>query len=109
MAVHYVAGVQWNDLTIILPLAVASFAASSAASRLINFSLRNTKPLGSNALVVGASSYEDLCERIGKRALVRPMGYLFTGSDGELLFRNEKGEVGPSTVDDVLDDHVIEG
>jgi lipopolysaccharide/colanic/teichoic acid biosynthesis glycosyltransferase len=36
------------------------------------------------------------------------VGYLFTGSDGELLFRNEKGEVGPSTVDHVLDAHVID-
>jgi len=108
VAVHYVAGVRWSDLTIILPLAVVSFAASSAASRLITFGLRNSKPLRSNALVVGASSYEDLCDRIGKRALVRPVGYLFTGSDGELLFRNEKGEVGPSTVDHVLDAHVID-
>ena len=87
---------------------MASFAASSAASRLITFGLRNNKPLRSNALVVGASSYEDLCDRIGKRTLVRPVGYLFTGSDGEVLFRNEKGEVGPSTVDHVLDANVID-
>jgi lipopolysaccharide/colanic/teichoic acid biosynthesis glycosyltransferase len=109
LAVHYVAGVRWNDLAIILPLAVASFAASSAASRLITFALRGRdNPLTSNALIVGANSYEDLCDRIGKNTLVRPVGYLFTGTNGELVFRDEKGNEMPSTLDQALDAHVID-
>ena len=109
LAVHYVAGVRWNDLAIILPLAAASFAASSAASRLITFALfgRNNL-LTSNALIVGANSYEDLCDRIGKNTLGRPVGYLFTGTNGELLFRDEKGNEMPSTLDQALDAHVID-
>ncbi len=39
---------------------------------------------------------------------MRPSGYLFTGSDGELLFRNKNGEVDPSTVDHALDSNVID-
>jgi lipopolysaccharide/colanic/teichoic acid biosynthesis glycosyltransferase len=109
LAVHYVAGVRWNDLAIILPLAVASFAASSLASRLITFAFRGrNNPLTSNALIVGANSYEDLCERIGKNTLVRPIGYLFTGTNGELLFKDEKGNEMPSTLDQALDAHVID-
>jgi lipopolysaccharide/colanic/teichoic acid biosynthesis glycosyltransferase len=109
LAVHYVAGVQWNDLTVILPLAVGSFAVSSAASRLITFG-RGTRrrPLGQNALVIGASSYENLCDRIGRRTLARPVGYLFTGADGQLLFRNDAGEETPSTLDEALDANVID-
>jgi lipopolysaccharide/colanic/teichoic acid biosynthesis glycosyltransferase len=88
---------------------VGAFAASSAASRLIPFGLlgRN-KPLGQNALIVGASCYEDLYERIGRHALACPVGYLFTGANGELLFRNEAGEETPTTLDRVLDAHVID-
>jgi lipopolysaccharide/colanic/teichoic acid biosynthesis glycosyltransferase len=109
VAIHYVAGVRWNDLSIILPLAVASFAASSAASRFITFGFRTkSKPLRSHALVVGASSYEDLCDRIGRHTVARPVGYLFTGIDGELLFRDENDVVTSSTVDQVLDEHVID-
>ncbi|MGA9722976.1 MAG: sugar transferase [Candidatus Binatus sp.] len=108
LAAHYVAGVRWGDRSMILPLAVGSFAASSAASRLLSFGLRGrSKPLGQNALVVGASCYEDLSERIGY-VLGRPAGYLFTGANGELLFRNESGEETPSTLDEVLDAHVID-
>jgi lipopolysaccharide/colanic/teichoic acid biosynthesis glycosyltransferase len=108
VAVHFVAGVRWNDFAIILPLAMATFAASAASSRL-GFGLRSrSKPLSSHALVVGASSYEDLCDRIGTQALARPIGYLFNGVNDELVFRNEKGELIPSTLDQVLDDHVID-
>jgi lipopolysaccharide/colanic/teichoic acid biosynthesis glycosyltransferase len=109
LAVHYLAGVRWGDLSLILPLAVGSFAASSAASRLLGFGLRGrSKPLGHNALVVGVSCYEDLSERIGRHTLGRPAGYLFTGANGEVLFRNEGGEETPSTLDEVLDAHVID-
>jgi lipopolysaccharide/colanic/teichoic acid biosynthesis glycosyltransferase len=108
LAVHYGVGVRWDDLSLIVPLAVGSFAASSVASRLLTFGLRNrNKPLGQNALIVGASCYEDLSERIG-RTLARPVGYLFTGANGELLFRDEDGEATPSTLDEVLDAHVID-
>lgn len=109
LAVHYLAGVRWGDLSLILPLAVGSFAASSAASRLLTFGLRGKiKPLGHNALIVGASCYEDLSERIGRHTLVTPVGYLFTGANGGLLFRNEAGEEIPSTLDEVLDANVID-
>ena len=109
LAVHYGVGVRWDDLSLIVPLAVGSFAASSVASRLFTSGLgRRNKPLGQNALIVGASCYEDLTERIGWHTLARPVGYLFTGANGELLFRNEGGEETPSTLDDVLDAHVID-
>ena len=109
VAVHYAAGVRWNDLTVILPLAVGSFAASSAASRFISFGNRaKTKPLGQNALIVGATCYEDLCDRIGRHPIARPVGYLFTGANGELLFRNNAGEETSSTLDEVLDANVID-
>ena len=109
LAVHYVAGVRWNDLAIVLPLAVALPSAGSAASRLMGFGLRKRNPaLGGNALIVGASSYEDFCDRIGKHPQLRPVGYLFTDANGELLFRNEKGEESPATVDQVLDAQVID-
>lgn len=109
VAVHFVAGVRWNDFAIILPLAVAAFAASSASSRLVTFGFRGRgKTLGSSALIVGASSYEELCDRIGKPTLPRPIGYLFSGVNGELLFRGEKGELIPSTLDQVLDALVID-
>jgi len=109
LLVHYAAGVQWNDLAALLPLAVGSFAATSVASRLLTFGLRGTnKPLGQNALIIGASCYEDLSERIGRHILARPVGYLFTGANGELLFRNEAGEETPSTLDEALDAHVID-
>jgi lipopolysaccharide/colanic/teichoic acid biosynthesis glycosyltransferase len=109
LAAHYVAGVRWNDLVIVLPLAVAVTVASSAASRLMGFGFRKRNPaLGGNALIVGASSYEDFCDRIGKPPPSRPIGYLFTGADGELLFRNGKGEEAPATVDQVLDANVID-
>jgi lipopolysaccharide/colanic/teichoic acid biosynthesis glycosyltransferase len=109
LAVHYLAGVRWSDYSIILPLAVGSFAASSAASRFISFGFRSkSKPLGHNALIVGASCYEDLAERIGRHTLARPVGYLFTNANGELVFRNDAGEETPSTLDEVLDAHVID-
>lgn len=109
VAVHFLGGVRWNDFPIILPLAAATFAASSASSRLVGFGFRSrSKALGSNALIVGASSYEDLCDRIGKHRLARPVGYLFNGLNDELTFRNEKGELIPSTLDQVLDAHVID-
>jgi len=110
LAVHYAAGVRWSDLTLILPLAVGSFAASSVASRFINFGHRSEiRPLGQNALIVGATSYEDLCDRIGRHPLARPVGYLFTGTNGQLVFRNDAGEETPSTtLDQVLDAHVID-
>jgi lipopolysaccharide/colanic/teichoic acid biosynthesis glycosyltransferase len=108
LTVHYVAGVQWNDLGIMLPLLAAAVAASSAASRMgFGFGKRNPA-LGGNALIVGASSYEDFCDRIGKPPPSLPVGYLFTGANGELLFRNEKGEEAPATVDQVLDANVID-
>jgi lipopolysaccharide/colanic/teichoic acid biosynthesis glycosyltransferase len=110
LAAHYAAGVQWSDLTLILPLAVGSFAASSVASRFINSGHR-TKigPLRQHALIVGATSYEDLCDRIGRRPLTRPVGYLFTGANGQLVFRNDAGEETPSTtLDQVLDANVID-
>ena len=109
LAVHYGVGVRWDDLSVIVPLALGSFAASSVASRLLTFGLRGrNKPLGQNALVIGASCYEDMSERIGRHTLARPVGYLFTGANGELLFRNEDGEATPSTLDEVLDAHVID-
>jgi len=109
LAVHYFAGVQWNDLLIILPLAAASIAASSTPSRLAGFGFRRRNPtLGGNALIIGASSYEDLCDRIGTNYPASPVGYLFTGANGELLFRNEKGEESPATLDQVLDANVID-
>jgi lipopolysaccharide/colanic/teichoic acid biosynthesis glycosyltransferase len=109
VAAHFVAGVRWTDFAIILPLAVAAFAASSASSRLVTFGFRSrSKPLNRNALIVGVSSYEELCDRIGKRTLARPVGYLFNGVNGELLFRDEKGEPIPSTLDQVLDARVID-
>jgi len=94
---------------LILPLAVGSFAASAAASRLFTFGLRGrNNPLGQHALIVGASCYEDLSERIGRRTLARPVGYLFTGANGKVIFRNAAGEETPSTLDEVLDAHVID-
>jgi lipopolysaccharide/colanic/teichoic acid biosynthesis glycosyltransferase len=92
-----------------LPLLAASIAAGTAASRLMGFGFRKrNSALGGNALIVGASSYEDYCDRIGKPPPSRPVGYLFTGANGELLFRNEKGEEAPATVDQVLDANVID-
>jgi lipopolysaccharide/colanic/teichoic acid biosynthesis glycosyltransferase len=109
VAAHYVAGVRWNELVIILPLAIVSFTASAAAWRLMGFGLRKSNTtLGGNALIVGASSYEELCDRMGKHSLARPVGYLFTGANGELLFRNQHGEETPATLDQVLDANVID-
>lgn len=109
LAVHFATGVRWSDLIVILPLAVGTFAASSAASRFLTFGNRTrVRPLGQNALIVGATSYEDLCERIGRHPLARPVGYLFTGANGELVFRNDAGEETQSTLDQVLDAHVID-
>ena len=108
LAVHYLTGVQWNDLTVILPLAVGSFAASSVASRLLSFGRGKGKPLGQNALIVGATCYENVCDKIGPHALARPVGYLYTSADGQLLFRNDAGEETPSTLDEVLDANVID-
>jgi lipopolysaccharide/colanic/teichoic acid biosynthesis glycosyltransferase len=106
---HYVAGVQWNDLLIMLPIALASFTVSSAASRLTGFGFnKRSTTLEGNALIVGASSYQDLCDRIGKHCPARPVGYLFTGAHGDLVFRNEKGEETPATIDEVLDANVID-
>jgi lipopolysaccharide/colanic/teichoic acid biosynthesis glycosyltransferase len=106
LAVHYVAGVRWDNLVIMVPLLAASIAASS---RLMGFGFRKRSPaLGANALIVGASSYEDLCDRIGKHFSATPVGYLFTGANGELLFRNQDGEETPATLDQVLDSHVID-
>jgi lipopolysaccharide/colanic/teichoic acid biosynthesis glycosyltransferase len=104
-----VAGVRWDDLAVILPLAVGSFAASSAASRLFTFGLLGRKkPLGHNALIVGASCYEDLYEKIGRHILSRPVGYLFAGANGELFFRNDAGDETLTTLDQVLDANVID-
>jgi lipopolysaccharide/colanic/teichoic acid biosynthesis glycosyltransferase len=109
LALHYVAGVRWSDFSLILPLAVGSFGASSAASRLINFGFRGKNaPAGRNALIVGANSYADLYQRIGRHTVARPVGYLFTDESGKLLFRNEAGDETPSTLDEVLDAHVID-
>jgi len=109
LAAHFVAGVRWTDLAVILPLAVASFAASSAASRLVGFGLRGrNKPLNSHSLIVGANSYEDLCDRIGQKAITRPVGYLFAGANGKLLFKDDNGKETPSTLDQALDSHVID-
>ena len=109
LAAHYAAGVHWSDLTVILPLAVGSFAASTVASRFMTLGRRaSIRPLGKNALIVGATSYEDLCDRIGRHTLSRPVGYLFKGANGELLFRNDAGEETPATLDKVLDTNVID-
>src|SRR5271163_311260 len=109
LALHFLAGVRWSEFSILLPLAVGSFTASSAASRFINFGLRGKGlPAGRNALIVGASCYQDLSDRIGQRTVARPVGYLFADASGRLLFRNEDGEETPSTLDQVLDDHVID-
>ena len=109
LAVHCVAVLRWIDLTAILPVAIGSFGGSSAVSRFISFGLRGrNQPFGHNALIVGASCYEDLYERIGRHTLARPVGYLFTGASGELLFRNEGDEETLSTLDEVLDAHVID-
>jgi lipopolysaccharide/colanic/teichoic acid biosynthesis glycosyltransferase len=109
VAVHYLAGVRWNDLSVVLPLVAGSFAASSVASRFFSFGFRGKgKPLGQNALIVGASCYEDLSERIGQHQLARPVGYLFAGANGELLFRNDAGEETSATLDRVLDANVID-
>jgi len=109
IAVHYVAGIRWNNLVIMLPLAIASFTSSSAALRLMGYGFRKRNAaVEGNALIVGARSYEELCERLGKHGLARPVGYLFTGSNGELLFRKEKGEETPATLDQVLDANVID-
>jgi lipopolysaccharide/colanic/teichoic acid biosynthesis glycosyltransferase len=107
LAAHFFAGVRWTDLAVILPLAMASFAASSAASRSFGLRRRN-KSLTSNSLIVGANSYEDLCDRIGQKTVVRPVGYLFTGANGKLLFKDDEGKETPSTLDQVLDSHVID-
>jgi lipopolysaccharide/colanic/teichoic acid biosynthesis glycosyltransferase len=107
LAAHFFAGVRWIDLAVILPLAMASFAASSAASR--TFGLRRRKKqLTSNSLIVGANSYEDLCDRIGQKTIVRPVGYFFAGDNGKLLFKDGNGKETPSTLDQVLDSHVID-
>ena len=109
LAVHYVSGISWSDFSLVLPLAVGSFAAGSAAARLVNFGFRGKNaPLGHNALIVGASCYEDLYQRIGRHTVARPVGYLFSDESGRLLFRNEAGEETPSTLDQVLDANVID-
>jgi lipopolysaccharide/colanic/teichoic acid biosynthesis glycosyltransferase len=109
LAFHYVAGVRWNDTTLLLPLVLGSFAASAAASRLFNFGMRGkTMPLGRNALIVGASCYEDLSDRISRHSFVRPVGYLYINANGEMLFRNDDGEEISSTLDQVLDGNVID-
>jgi lipopolysaccharide/colanic/teichoic acid biosynthesis glycosyltransferase len=106
---HFVAGVRWDDMSLLIPLILGSFAASSAASRLISFRfLSRTAPIGRNALIVGASCYEDLSDRIARHNLARPVGYLFVNANGQMLFRNDDGEEISSTLDQVLDAHVID-
>lgn len=98
-----------NDLYLLLPLVVGSFAGSSTASRFTNFGTPDKSvPARRNALIVGVSCQEDLDERIGRHFLGRPVGYLFTDANGKLLFRNDAGEEFPATLDQVLDAHVID-
>ena len=60
------------------------------------------------SLIVGANSYEDLCDRIGQKTIVPPVGYLFAGANGKLLFKDNNGKETPSTLDQALDSHVID-
>ena len=95
---------QWGFLSILLPL--ASFAASPASFEPATRQRGKTRP--HNVLIVGATSYEDLSERISVQSLAQPIGYIFTDASGDLCFRGESGEESPCSLDEILDSHVVD-
>lgn len=91
------------------PTPLAGLTVGSPATRLVPHKPRTKSgSLRHNALIVGATCDEELSERIERQTLARPVGYLFTDTAGQLIFRNEDGEESRSTLDNVLDSLVID-
>ena len=76
LAFHYLSGMRWSDFSLVLPLAVGSFAAGSAAARLVNFGFRGKNaPLGHNALIGVALRVAEvgLTASVSRRGARRPV------------------------------------
>jgi lipopolysaccharide/colanic/teichoic acid biosynthesis glycosyltransferase len=108
LKVQSLASVRWKDLSMLLSLTLSSLASSAVASQLIGSRRGRNGSLRNNALIVGANCDEDLSDRIERQTLARPVGYLFSDTSGQLVFRNEAGEECHSTLDKVLDSQVID-